>query len=115
MSNVPTVPTEFRYDLSEKQRKKVRFLAGQEGMTPLAFLEREAIRALKRMLNESDMLSFKDAAIELGCSCYTVARYYHEGLFPSAVHVNPRVIRIPRGDVVKFLEERRMVIGVAAR
>lgn len=96
------------FQLSEEQEKRLRIIARREGVEPAEWLKNKAVQIRKQLLGERDEIDFKEAARELNVSVQTISRYYQQGLFPNAMRVNARVIRIPRSDLAKLKDSRRI-------
>ncbi len=96
----------FEIELTEEQERRLGILARKTKMSPKAWLHKEAQIALKRVVNESDMVDLKEVARTCNVSTKTASRWYLQGQFPNAVQVNSRVVRIPRRDLEKFMKSR---------
>lgn len=101
---------DFKFKLSIDQERKAKFLAKNEGLTYLEWMQREATKVVMQLLGETEDLDPKAAGVHLGVSKFTVIRYFNQGLFPNAYMLNSRVIRIPLADVEKLKKDRRLVV-----
>lgn len=102
--------TTFTAKLTEKELAAIK--QATKGADWQAMLQGMFRQAVKRLGKEgSDGLSPKEAAGELGLSVCTVLRYIDQGMFPNAVYLNQRTIRIPRGDIEAMSRDRRMTVA----
>lgn len=96
------------FELTAEQEKRLNFLARREGVAPDVWLKKKAAEIAKQILGETDLLDSKEVGRQMNVSHYTVMRYYRQGLFPHAVAVNSRVIRIPQTDVQRLMSSRQI-------
>lgn len=101
----------FPMKLTDDQVAAIEKGAARQKTTPADYLQQVFEKVAKKVLTlRSEDLTPKEAAIELNVSPHTAKRYFHQGKFPNAYTLNPRVIRIPLTDIKALKDSRRLSI-----